>query len=249
MSVAACSRWQRSVILSLPKLDLQGAPAWQKERLARWMRAWEIDRDLRSAESDMPGDNASFEGRAALPVSPLSEEPPPEPGQVRLFSPELAAARDRLLYVAVLAATGDVGFTAAPCGRFPEPCVPGELLTGCETPALRVLCLWNAATIPSTTLSKSWVIHSLHGAQLAEARIVSRHIASGQALPPQLVERIGPSLWHPADPRRQYLAEERRVMESLLGGPGDSIEYPTLRPAWPIAADPHDPYGSNPDPE
>jgi len=230
--------------LSLPKLSLKPASARQRERLEHWLVAWEIDRDLRLPAQVSPGT-----GVQDLPVSPISAEPPPEPGQVRLFSPEVEAANDRLLYVAVLAMGANTGLLVAPYSRFSEPCVPGELLTGRDTASLKVVCLWNAINVPAAVLARSWVVDALSENELEAAIAVRRHLVSEDVLPSELAERVGPPLWHPADPRRQYLDEERRTMESLLGGSGGVVEYPTLTPARPIAADPHDPYGSAPLPE
>lgn len=234
--------------MNLPKLDLSIAPDWQKERLARWLAARDVDQEL-CAEGTEDGGGVSGDVHSELPVAPVSSEPPPECRQIRLFSPLLPATRERLLYAAVLEECMDGSFLIAPYGRFSEPCVPGELLGSREAPCLRVLCLWNAVEAPSTLLAKSWVVDTLSDDEFEAATAVRRHLASRETLPSGLAERIGPPLWHPADPRRRYLDEERRTMEALLGGTGGSIEYPTLSPAWPIAADPHDPYGARPSSE
>lgn len=240
--------------MNLPRLNLRSASDEHRERLARWLIAWEIDLELRAAERDSQGPPGPVADVVAatdeeIPVTPTSSEPAPEPRQIRLFSPRISAARDRLLYVAVLAAAGPGQFLVAPYGRFTEPCVAGELLSGRDAGPLTVLCLWNAAEITTATLAESWVIDRLSANELAEALSVRHHLLSEKAPTPQLAERIGPPLWHPADPRRRYLQEERRVMERLSGGSAGAPAYPTLDPAWPIAADPHDPYGPAPTPE
>ena len=232
--------------MKLPPLKLHHAPDWQKQRLERWLAEWELADDMNVSEPVEPETSEANETATPVPVAATAEEPAPAIGQIRLLSPELPAARHRLLYVAVLEAAGDE-FTVAPYGRFAEPCLPGELLSGREVPCLRVLCLWNAVALPAALLQTSWVVDCLSDVELNEALAV--HRASGgetdETLPEHLEQRVGPPQWHPADPRVAYMAIEREAMHALLNNAratGGPITYPFPETEHRLAADPHADY-------
>jgi hypothetical protein len=112
--------------------------------------------------------------------------------------------------VALISERTDGGFLVAPYGRFAEPATPDELLTGRETPALQVLCLWNSEELTAAEVCTSWFVDILSEQEVADALAIYRH-PSGTPLPPGLQTRVGPPLSHPLDPRHDYLDEEREL--------------------------------------
>jgi len=222
----------------LPALKLRYATPEQKARLSRWIAEWELDRDL--ADAGTPSRPAA---PGSVPVSrprrgrPVTKEPRPRPGQVRLLAPDATAAGDCPLYLAVLE-RDDTDFVCAPFGRFAEPCLPGELLTGREALLLRVLCVWNAVTLPGPRLRASWLVDDLSAAELSDAAAIRTSLRTGRPVPPLLATRVGPPCWHPDDPRQEYMRRERRRILSLAG----EVLYPPHTASLKLAAEPHDPY-------
>lgn len=242
----------------LPELKTRKVPKAQRQRLARWLREWELDRALRETpdvrQPVRPGDAALRPGGFAQNVTPLSKEPPVAAGQVRLVSPGLRAGWRRPLYVAILEGNQKRGFLTAPYGRFSEPALPGELRTRRRAPCLRVLCLWNAVTVPERIIRQSWVVDRLAVREGDEALSLYRSIAAGGPAPPGLERRVGPMLIHPDDSRRDYLREEQGVMSELAAGHAAS-DGGAAGLTWrgmqdephelPMAAEPHEPYGGS----
>jgi hypothetical protein len=214
-------------VKKLPKLQIRPVPEWQKARLARWIREWRIEQDLASA-GHTHGDRgpalrlatgvstvSDREPSLVSLVADVSAEPRPEEGQIRLLSPDICPDSCLPLYVAVLRLWDDDSFLIAPYGRFSEPGTTGELLTGRDAPSLRVLSLWNVHTVSRTALLRSWFIDCLSAVEMADAWEVFRHVALGADLQTPLLERTGPPILRPDDPRIQYQNEELRRMASL----------------------------------
>lgn len=241
--------------MKLPRLNAEEPPDGQRDRLARWLAEWEIDDALAAvgAGASEPQPDAGAVGELAADIASTEDGPVPAPGQVRLFSPEPRAARHRALYVALLAWRGEDVLLAAPYGRFSEPAVPGELLTVRDTPALRVLCPWNARPLTVTLLQRTWFVDKLDDGETAEAVDLHRCMEQRHAIPAELRHRIGPPLRHPADPRHTYLRQERirmdlLVRESGAGGVSDGgLAYPTHSPEenLRLAAESGEEYGSD----
>lgn len=234
----------------LPRLRIERAEQWQRERLTRWLAEWEIEREL-----PLEGGAITWQGRSEVgtwPVAPLEAEPPVVAGQIRLLSPEVPVARDRPLFFAILSEQGARSFVVAPYSRFAEPAFPGELLTGRDAPPLRVLCAWNARAMAGWILEKSWLVDELSAREMDEASGVLRHLRDGAKLPAGIERRMGPPLWHPADPRMAYKREETAMMAALVsdaeaGGisgtaGGSPLVYPTGGHKLSLAAEPRAKY-------
>ena len=188
-------------------------PNREAHNLALWLRRWREEATLAEA-GDLPD---------PLPADVPAPSLPPEvhpfdsfgvwASDIRLLNPWLVRDVRRPLYFAVLGEWLDGLWLIAPFARFPEPATVGEWNTGRgETDSrqdpLAVLCLWNAHTVPFEVVSQSWFIDTLNEKEMENAWEVFRHVSTGKPLPSHLTERVGPPLYHPSDPRHEYLAEE-----------------------------------------
>lgn len=213
------------VMKKLPRARMAGPPAGLKQSLLRWLREWRIDCLLREGGEE----------RGRRPVRPVERKlslvggekaAPVRVGQVRLLFPVSEFARARPRYVAVLTRRKE-GCLVAPFGRFAEPAVPGEWLTGRSAAPLRVLCIWNARLMPVTAARQSWLVDSLSRSELDQALAVHLYLAGRTALPEETAERMGPPLVHPLDPRVEYLDEERDWMDQWTAmGRRKGVVYP-----------------------
>ena len=189
--------------------------AWQRARLARWLVEWQL------AEALDDGDGVDTESRpdggagiASLATAPDCEDSV-QPGHIRLLAPEGAALSSRPLFVAVLEFDQAGLVQVAPFGRFSEPALPGEWLTGRDDLALRVLCLWNTRLMPATDAGRSWWVDSLSPPELAAARTVWSGLVQSQALAGDLARQVGPPVRHPDDPRWVYQCRERVYLDQV----------------------------------
>jgi len=198
----------------LPKIEVIPLPAWQQKRLSSWLLRWSLDQMMR--KGDLPTPPIAV-GPSRLPpglVSPY--DPHVAVGQIRLLSPRILPKADSPVYVAVLR-TWDKGWMlVAPYGPFAEPADPGELLSGRTDRALRILCLWNARSVPTSVLETSWIVDELSRKELEEAWAVFRSVSTGVALPEPLAKRVGPPILHPWDPRLTYQKRQMALLQPLL---------------------------------
>lgn len=195
-------------------------PNTDAKHLALWLRLWREEVALAEA--------------GKLPEPLPAEVPPPArssaiqpfdsfcvwPSDIRLLNPWLVRDVRRPLYFAVLGEWLDGLWLIAPFARFSIPATVGELNTGRgetdpKQDPLSVLSLWNAHTVPPEFAQESWFIDTLSEDELENAWEVFRQVMTGKALPPHLLRRVGPPLYHPADPRHDYLAEEANGLSPL----------------------------------
>lgn len=188
-------------------------PEWQAHRLRIWLEEWEFHKILR--ETNPPSRELPHDRPAPYHQPIVNFERNVAVGQIRLLPVGALASTCRLLYFAVVADWEDELKLIAPYARFSEPASTGELLTGRPERQVRVLCLWNAHTLPIELIGESWVVDRLSESEVDEAWAVFEHVAFGKPLPMALVERVGPPISHPRDPRIQYQQEEMRLMSPL----------------------------------
>ena len=183
-----------------------------RDRLAAWLREWEISNNLKQADSsDGVVDGLPDEVIDAKSLVNVCEEPI-QVGDIRILSSRLIGETDLPVYVAVISEWEDGDWLFAPYCEFSEPATTGELLTGRSDFGLRVLCLWNAHTISSNDLSFSFLEDSMNEEERKEAWAVFRSVSVGDDLPANLENRVGPPITHPKDPRISYQEECKALM-------------------------------------
>ena len=204
----------------MPKTNPKRVSDSQLRRLERWVREWEIHRHI-SDDPDVPEET--------LETTPWRESAPDvapsaAAGQIRLVHPRFLAPHAPPLYVAVLRPERTGAWLAAPYGPFSEPALPGELLTGRTQPCLRVLCLWNARLLPGRLAGQTWIADSMSDAEVEDALRVAAAALSGEKLPGELSDRVGPMLWHPDDPRQAYCDQQAALLDALVAAAGAPAE-------------------------
>lgn len=183
----------------------------RRRHLAAWLQEWALDGRLRGAP-----EAAAMPCRfAPAPSSPAVGQAPragaPRPDDILLLPPGNAATRLRPIYVAVLEQLTPGSWLVAPFGPFSLPALPGELRTARRATPLRVLCVWNRATLPTAPLAAAWRVGRLQPRERAWVVALLAHEREATALPAALAARLGPPLLHPLDPRQEYIEEERAL--------------------------------------
>ena len=224
----------------------------QRRELAQWLYEWQLDQAMAAnPERDAPTGGVFASCNAASPrvaASPRhrGRRVALQVGDVRLLSPVVESTWLRPVYVLLLAQGGDGFWLVAPFGRFGVPAVPGEWRTGSRSLHARVLCCWQVRRIEPALLADAWRVMRFPKAKLTTALRVAaaccdRSELDTQALPIPWAA-LGPPLRHPADPRRDYLAQESDRLDDLgsrlpmrstfafdgqLDGGRESLRYPT----------------------
>ena len=179
----------------------------QREMLAAWLAEWRLEKELPPPQQE----NSAPSGNGQA-VSEQSESDKTvgatgaalRPGDIVLLPPDGETSSVRPVYVALLDAGPDGSWLCAPFSRFSTPAMEGEYATGRNFDPLRVICAWNANSLPRDVLARGWIVERLGASDvktLADFALKRR-----AELPPAW---RGPPIVHPLDPRREYLEEER----------------------------------------
>lgn len=177
-----------------------------RKQLRSWLEYWRADLLLRENEP-IAAENYS----ATIPDVPESEEHREgdhEIGEIVLMPPDTLGTAALPRYVVVVAVRESDWREVIPFSRFPAPATTGELITTREELALRVLCLWNKHRVETSRLSKGWTVGKIDEKDLKLIEDWGDILVDGY-VPQELQTRTGAPLEHPADPRFQYLDEER----------------------------------------
>lgn len=185
----------------------------QKDNLANWLREREL--------ADMLAEGEDDEIAAGLKAEEILHT---EPGrgavvelrQIRLMYPDCRATWSRPFYVAILGEPAPGVLLVAPFSRFEYPALPGEWITGREESQLRVLCLWNSFSIKRRRLHASWEVDRLTPAQMETALAILAALEGRGRFPSEMIDRVGPTVLNPADPRWDYREEELELVESIM---------------------------------
>lgn len=207
-----------------------------RERLARWLREWDMSRRQPPAppktkqvsrKGPKTRDTIEADRRRVRGMVSDFDRGPLETGQIRLLAARLVPDATRPVYVAVFRDWGPGWKLVAPFGGLGEPATPGELLLEREAHPLRVLCLWNTHSQPDGALEESWLIDHLTEDELRDAWAVFRHVATGAPLPETVGGRVGAPIGGPDDPRIAYQGMEMAAMRPLLERAAAAIERPS----------------------
>ncbi len=203
-----------------PEHKIRKTKHTDRRKLAEWLAEWDMDRQLADpdATQSAPAGEEPMQKEVCAPaVCPgLYDQDAIGAGEVRLFASSSGAASDWPLYVAVLAAPAEDGFCCVPFSRYSVPALPEEWSTGIRHAALRVLCFWNVQHVKMGGMPPGWRVKRLSYRQLKPIHEVRNLFDMGAPLPAALRKRVGPLLMHPADPRHEYMAEERKRVTSCF---------------------------------
>ncbi len=124
-------------------------------------------------------------------------------GQIRLLSQP-----DDMLRVLVLREWAPGLWLVVPFSPFPAPATDEEFfLGGRRTEYLNVLQFWNARTLNSLFLRRSWLIDTLTPQELQQAELCFSASISGDTLPDELLTRTALPITTAPDPRLDYKQE------------------------------------------
>ena len=128
-------------------------------------------------------------------------------GQIRILSKRFTGDDNAIPYVAVLERWQDDMWLVAPFSHYSHPATPGEMTTGIRNVGLRVIQAWNARTIQTELLAKSFAFGQLEETVVREAAALFRNQLAGTKLPEGFSALRGPAIIVDADPRREYVVE------------------------------------------
>ncbi|MDP6491514.1 MAG: hypothetical protein QGH42_05565 [Kiritimatiellia bacterium] len=216
--------------MTRPPDNIPASPDPSRERLSRWLVEWEL---LNALTSETAGETKQPAGRFGTPL-PLANEIPVQAGDIRLLHPRFEPDAPR--YVAVVANTDMDTWLVIPFGLLSEPATPGEVVTGRNAPALRVLCPWNRFSMSTLMLERCWLADRLTDKEADWCR---------STRPP---DRVGPPLRHPLDPRWDYLEMESEFRQRVCSRSRGGITYEIAPPSeLQKAAEDGVPYGDESD--
>ncbi len=165
----------------------------------------------------------------------------PSPGDIYLLRP--ASSLWGPVYVLVVDSDGAT-WRVIPFSRYATPAVPGEWLSGIDSVPLRVLCGWNARNVAAAVFLPG-VVRKLGAAQGVEVQQLDQYVRGVGEVAEDKAGRFGPPIIHPADPRYEYLDEERARVDDHLPMVGEGRDGDANRSRWLLAAEGRPRYGGD----
>lgn len=219
--------------MKLPLYEKGPSRKRERKQLAQWLAERELDGLLDHA---VPS--------AERVVRYDEKEPVGKAGEIYVLKPVDVWTP---VYVVLLEEANGGKWLAVPFGRYATPAVPGEWRTGLSVMPLRVLCFWNTREIGADRLVDG-PAKRLSTRQIEGARSVYRHVVLGKTAEARTIERLGPPILHPADPRYAYLEEERvRLDDHISKQAGSLISFNEEKTNWLMAAEGRPGYGKRND--
>lgn len=174
----------------------------QREKLALWLREWNLEKKLSAIEET--SDDITELSVTEPPTNDACTDP--KPGDVILLPPVGETTFSRPVYMLLIKRTWTGQWQAIPFSRFTVPATDGELATGREFIPLKVLSLWNHGKLDDKVVKRSWRVASMAAADVttAEEYITGRK----RQLPDS---RTGAPIVRSFDPRKEYIDEERAI--------------------------------------
>lgn len=196
----------------------------QIERLELWLMLWYAQNDMEEENDDVytPDGTITEEQLAKLKTLVNPFDTNVQTGEIRLLSSAVVPDSKRPYYAAIIKQWDDDVMLIAPYAPFTVPATTGELKTGRKHFSLATLELWNARTVPTVFLRKSWLVDKLTEGETDDAFAVFAHASTGNELPEKLADRIGLPIVNPKDPRIEYQRLETELLTPLLE---KSLEY------------------------
>lgn len=193
--------------MRLPSHTVDAIGQNAREKLAAWLAEREIDRALAEGEVSAPSSGLRY--RQTIKPSTTPRE-----GDIVILRPDPNGVWSPV-YVVLLEVSRDDGCLAIPFSRYAVPAVPGEWQTSFDAQPLRVLCFWNRREISGSDFI-SEAAGCCDPEQLQQIRRIHKHVFDGETMDQSNVWQPGPPLIHPADPRYDYLDEERDRLDVHL---------------------------------
>jgi hypothetical protein len=197
--------------MKLPDYKMKQRPAYEQKQLAAWLAERELDLLLRDDEQGADDVPAAKNLRYNLKLKPAETV---REGDVVVLRPA-AGADWSPVYVLLLDGPSSESWLGIPFSRYATPAVPGEWQTNFTATPLRVLCFWNMNTVTRSNFIPGAVKHCTP-AEVAEIIKIRECIARGEVIDSREGKQFGPPLIHPADPRYEYLDEERERLNAHL---------------------------------
>lgn len=190
-----------------------------RKLFARWLARYEAENAVNRVFGSDPDIFAHCEGcedPAKLAAAAVPDRTPPAPGQIRMLKASLTSDPEIITPVLILSQWEGSRWLIAPFSRFDVPATPGEMSTGEDFSAYKVLEVWNAAVVPEFLLCSGTVfLRTAPETLRKEACQLYFHLLADDELPQEVAAKVGPPIRSGIDPRIQYLLCEEEHLRGV----------------------------------
>lgn len=210
-------------------LLLSGLDGAEKVKFANWLYQYETVLEIDSFFDEHPElltADGFTEDIERLQKSIPRDITEPEPGQIRCIANAYTGDQKLLSFVVVLSQWNEQYWLVAPFSQYTNPATPGELSTGIDFHAYKVIQAWNAFVVPDIfLLTKTSFFRNVDEQVRKDASILYFQLLEGTELPEELKDRIGPRINSEIDPRIQYIYEEQEQIKPLQTAIAQAMDF------------------------
>ena len=195
--------------------EFSGLTGREAATLDKWLEQYRLKKDLSEDCGLSDGEEYSEAEKARLRSVVSDFDAELAPGQIRIWSGEMVEDRNDPPYFAILTEWENDMWLVAPFSSLGLPANGGEMATGLDIPFCETLQCWNARTVQSCLVARSWLVDSMPEDLVRGARALFLNQMFGDELPEDFHFLRGGPVLSPIDPRILYLRQSKKQFSPL----------------------------------
>lgn len=186
--------------------------------LDQWLDQYQLKQDLMSQDESHAEDSQVYceieTDQLESAVSEFNKDL--QVAQIRIWDSEMVKNKDVPPYFIILAEWDNDMWLVAPFSQLSLPANEGEMKTNLDIPFCDVIQCWNAKTVQTCLIERSWLVDSASPSIVQAARDLFLNQIFGDELPEEFDFLRGGPVLNPLDPRIIYLRENKAQYAPLF---------------------------------
>lgn len=210
-------------------LLLSNLAGQEQKKFAQWLYEYEMHLELEAffeENSELLRVENVTEDIVELKKLIRKDITEPALGQIRCIKKDMTTYHQQMSFLLVLSKWNDQYWLVAPFSPYSTPATTGEISTGIDFHAYKVIQAWNAFVVPDILLlTKTSFFRNVDEQVRKDASILYFQKLEGTELPGELKDRIGPRINSEIDPRIQYIYAEQEQIKPLQTAIAQAMDF------------------------
>ena len=210
-------------------LLLSNLTGQEQTKFAQWLYEYEMHLELEAfweENSELLSIENVTEDIVELKKLIRKDITEPALGQIRCIKKDMTTYHQQISFLLVLSKWNDQYWLVAPFSPYSTPATTGEISTGIDFHAYKVVQAWNAFVVPDILLlTKTSFFRKIDDKVCKDAKALFFQKLENTELPDELKDRIGPRINSEIDPRIQYIYAEQAQIKPLQTAIAQAMDF------------------------